>query len=323
MQGRTCIAGALVRMMGPSERRGRGMAALDGKVVIVTGAGRGIGQAIARGCAGEGARVVVADYGLAMDGSSPDPAVAEAAADEIRAGGGEAIAVAGNVARKEGADAIVAAALEAWGSVDGLVNCAGVLRHRPFLELTEADFDAVIASHLKGHFLMYHGVLTQMVKQGSGGSLIGISSGYVMGDPNRTPYRSAKAGIVGLTKSVAMAGIEHSVRANVIAPIADTRMTKASQLPITWSPDDIAPMAAYLLSDAAEGITGEVYSVHGNTISIWADAHEQRRIASPAGRWTQEQIAAQIAWLRADAPTTMPPVPPVPETAMPLAEPEV
>lgn len=298
------------------------MAALDGKVIIVTGAGRGVGRGIAGGCAGEGARVVVADYGLAMDGSSPDPSVAEAAASEIRDEGGEAIGVAGNVARKDGADSIIAAALDKWGRVDGLVNCAGVLRHRPFLELTEADFDAVIASHLKGHFLMYHGVLTRMAKQGGGGSLIGISSGYVMGDPNRTPYRSAKAGIVGLTKSVAMAGVEHGVRANVIAPIADTRMTQASQLPITWSPDDIAPMAAFLLSDAAEGITGEVYSVHGNTISIWADAHEQRRVSNHA-RWSQAEIAAQIGWLRADAPSAMPPVPPVPETARPKAEPDI
>jgi len=164
--------------------------------------------------------------------------------------------------------------------------------------------------------------LTQMVKQGGGGSLIGISSGYVMGDPNRTPYRSAKAGIVGLTKSVAMAGEEHGVRANVIAPIADTRMTKASQLPISWSPDDIAPMAAFLLSDAAAGITGDVYSVHGETIAIWADAHEQRRIAKQ-GRWTQAEIAAQIGWLRADAPARQPMVPPVPESARPQAEPEV
>jgi NAD(P)-dependent dehydrogenase (short-subunit alcohol dehydrogenase family) len=297
-------------------------AALEGKVIIVTGAGRGIGRAIAGGCAGEGARVVIADYGLAMDGSTPDPTVAQAAATEIRAEGGQAIGVAGNVARKEGVDAIIAAALDEWGRVDGLVNCAGVLRHRPFLELTEADFDAVIASHLKGHFLMYHGVLTQMVKQGGGGSLIGISSGYVMGDPNRTPYRSAKAGIVALTKSVAIAGIEHGVRANIIAPIADTRMTRASQLPITMSPDDVAPMAVYLLSEAANGITGEVYSVHGNTIAIWADAHEQRKIAGPA-RWTQEAISAQIAWLRADAPGGQPPMPPVPDTAMPKAEPEV
>ena len=296
--------------------------ALGGKVVIVTGAGRGIGKGIAKGCAAEGARVVVADYGLAMDGSSPDPAVAQAAATEIREDGGEAIGVAGNVARKEGADAIVAAALGEWGRIDGLVNCAGVLRHRPFLELTEADFDAVIASHLKGHFLMYHCVLKQMVKQGTGGSLIGISSGYVMGDPNRTPYRAAKAGIVGLTKSVAMAGIEHGVRANVIAPIAETRMTRASQLPFSMQPGDIAPMAAYLLSDVAEGVTGEVFSAAGNRIGIWDDAQE-RDFAENSGRWSQEQVAAAVDRMRAGHEWQAPAVPPLPDTAMPQAEPEV
>jgi NAD(P)-dependent dehydrogenase (short-subunit alcohol dehydrogenase family) len=295
---------------------------LEGKVVIVTGAGRGIGQGIARGCAAEGARVVVADFGLAMDGSSPDPSVAEAAAEEIRSGGGEAIGVAGNVARKDGADAIIAAALGEWDCIDGLVNCAGVLRHRPFLELTENDFDAVIASHLKGHFLMYHGVLKQMVKQGTRGSLIGISSGYVMGDPNRTPYRAAKAGIVGLTKSVAMAGIEHGVRANVIAPIADTRMTKASQLPFTWSPDDIAPTAAFLLSDAATGVTGEVFSVAGNRIGIWDDAQE-RTFAENETRWTQAEVAKAVGRMRAGLEWQAPPVPSLPDTAMPQAEPEV
>jgi NAD(P)-dependent dehydrogenase (short-subunit alcohol dehydrogenase family) len=309
-------------MISWSEKRESSMAALDDKVVIVTGAGRGIGLAIAKGCAAEGARVVVADYGLAMDGSAPDPTIAQNAAALLRKAGGEAIGISANVARKNGADAIIGVAQEEWGRIDGLVNCAGVLRHRPFLELTEADFDAVIASHLKGHFLMFQGVMVQMVKQGGGGSLIGISSGYVMGDPNRTPYRAAKAGIVGLTKSVAMAGAEHGVRANVIAPIAETRMTHASQLPIAWSPDDIAPMAAFLLSDAADAISGEVYSVHGNTISIWADAFEQRRINSEA-RWTQAGIAAQIGELRAQATRQFPPVPPVPGTAMPQAEPEV
>jgi NAD(P)-dependent dehydrogenase (short-subunit alcohol dehydrogenase family) len=298
------------------------MAALDGKVVIVTGAGRGIGQGIARGCAAEGARLVVADFGLAMDGSSPDPSVAEVSAAAIRDIGGEAIGVAGNVARKDGADAIIAAALREWGRIDGLVNCAGVLRHRPFLELTEADFDAVIASHLKGHFLMYHGVLTQMVKQGTGGSLIGISSGYVMGDPNRTPYRAAKAGIVGLTKSVAMAGIEHGVRANVIAPIADTRMTKASQLPFTMQPEDIAPTAAFLLSAAASGVNGEVFSVAGNRIGIWDDAQE-RDFAENETRWTQAEVAEAVGRMRAGHEWQAPPVPPLPDTAIPQADPEV
>jgi len=178
----------------------------------------------------------------------------------------------------------------------------------------------VIATHLKGHFLMYQAALGIMAKQGSGGSLIGIGSGYVMGDPARTPYRAAKAGIVALSKSVAMAGAEHKVRCNVIAPIADTRMTKASQLPIMAQPEDIAPMAVYLLSDQAAAITGEVFTVTGNTIAVWEDARERQRASAPA-RWTQEEIAASMAGLIGDSPARAYPVPPLPDSAKPKAEP--
>lgn len=295
---------------------------LAGKVVVVTGAGRGIGRAIAMGCAAESATVVVADIGAQLDGSALDSGVAQIAADEIKAAGGQAIAVAGNVARSEGADAIFEAALAQYGRVDGLVCCAGVLRHRPFLELTESDFDAVIASHLKGHFLMFQRALAQMVKQGEGGSLIGIASGYVLGDPNRTPYRAAKAGIVALTKSVAMAGLDHGVRANIIAPIADTRMTRASQLPISAQPEDIAPAASYLLSDRAAAISGEVFSVAGNRIAIWQDPVERDAAENPQ-RWSQDEVDAAMAGLIGDRGWQAFPVPPVPETARPQAEPEV
>jgi len=295
---------------------------LRDKVVIVTGAGRGIGRAIASACAAQAAKVVVADYGILLDGSAPDPSVAEEAAAAIRAEGGEAIAVAGNVARMEGANSIVDAALGQWGRIDGLVCCAGILRHRPFLELTESDFDAVIATHLKGHFLMFQSVMRQMVEQGTGGSLIGFSSGYLLGDPARTPYRAAKAGIVALVKSVAMAGTEHGIRANAIAPIAETRMTHASKLPISAAPEDIAPMAVYLLSDASKELAGEVFSVAGNAIGVWDDAHEIGRVANPT-RWTQDEIAGRIDELMADRNAAPVPVPPLPDSAKPTAEPEV
>ena len=295
---------------------------LVGKCVIVTGAGRGIGRAIALGCAGAGARVVVADYGVEFDGSAPDPGVAAKVAAEIVDDGGEACAVNANVASKADADSIAETALARWGRIDGLVNCAGIVRHRPFLELTEADFDAVIAVHLKGHFLMYHAVLAAMVAEGGGGSLIGIGSGYVLGDPARTPYRSAKAGIIALTQSVAMAGAEHRVRANVISPIAATRLTSASQLPIEALPEDIAPMAVHLLSDRAAAISGEVFSVHGNRIAIWGEAREQAEAVQPQ-RWTPDQIEAAMPTLLAGRQVSPNRSPPLPQSAQPEAAPQV
>lgn len=297
-------------------------AELADKSVIVTGAGRGIGRAIAMGCAAAGARVVVADYGVAFDGSAPDPSVAVGVAREIAAAGGEAIAVNANVASKAGAAEIVAAAQAGWGRIDGLVNCAGIVRHRPFLELTEEDFDAVIAVHLKGHFLMYHAVLSAMAKQGGGGSLIGIGSGYVLGDPARTPYRTAKAGIIALTQSVALAGAEHGVRANVISPIASTRLTAASQLPIEALPEDIAPLAVYLLSDRAGSVIGEVFSMSGKRIAIWGEAREQAEAVQTV-RWTPGEIEAAMPGLLAGRQVSPNRSPPLPDSAQPGALPEV
>jgi len=295
---------------------------LAGKHVIVTGAGRGIGRAIALGCAAAGARVVVADYGVEFDGSAPDPSIARRVAREIEEGGGEAIAVNANVATKAGAAAIVDAALSQWDRIDGLVCCAGIVRHRPFLELTEADFDSVIAVHLKGHFLMFHAVLTAMVKQGGGGSLIGIGSGYVLGDPARAPYRTAKAGIIALTQSVALAGAEHSVRANVISPIASTRLTAASKLPIEASPEDIAPLAVHLLSDRAMAVTGEVFSVFGKRIAVWGEAREEAEAVRPS-RWTPDDIAAAMPALLMGRQVSPNRSPPLPHSAQPEAKPEV
>jgi len=269
---------------------------LVGKVVIITGGGRGIGRAIAHGAAKAGARVVVADYGTALDGSGPDPAIAEAVVREIKGAGGLAIAVTRDIATTDGARATVDRALAEWGRVDGVVCCAGILRHRPFLELTEFDFDAVMATHVKGHFLMYQSVFAAMVEKGHGGSLIGIGSGYVMGDPNRAPYRTAKAGIVGLTKSVALAGKEHGIRANVISPIADTRMTEASRLNIGAAPESIAPMAVYLLSDLSADVSGEVFGVSGQKITSYQDPHDNRTISHDA-QWTSQDICAQMPWL--------------------------
>jgi NAD(P)-dependent dehydrogenase (short-subunit alcohol dehydrogenase family) len=287
------------------------MGELTGRVVIVTGGGRGIGRAIAMGAGAAGAKVVIADHGATIHGAAPDATVAASVAAEITAIGGEAFGVAETVATMDGARHIVDRAITEWGRLDGVVCAAGILRHRPFLELTEEDFDLVVATHLKGHFTMFQTALKAMVGHGQGGSLIGISSGYMSADPNRTPYRSAKAGVIALTTSVAMAGAEHGVRANVISPAANTRMTEASKLHFDSDPEDIAPAAVYLLSDRSSHITGKVFNVFGNTIGIWREPQEAR-VARHPQRWGQDDIEAIMPWLLDDnaGRSVAPPLPP-------------
>ena len=270
---------------------------LAGKVVIVTGGGRGIGRAIGISAAAAGARVAIADYGTALDGKITDTSVADAVAYEIVSSGGEAVGIRETVTTKIGANAIVECALLNWGRVDGVVCCAGILRHGNFLELTEADFDATIDTHIKGHFLMFQAAFAAMVERGNGGSLIGIGSGYLLGDAMRAPYRAAKAGVIALTKSVALAGKAHGIRANIISPIADTRMTQASGIQMDASPEDVSPTAVYLLSDRASEISGDVFTVSGRTISSWCEPVECRT-ANHFERWTQPALDQIMPWLR-------------------------
>lgn len=273
------------------------MGALDGKVVLVTGAGRGIGRAIAHGIGAAGAKVVVADYGVSLAGTEPSDAVAKKVAGEIHAQGGEAIALFDTVTTMAGAARMVESALDAWDRIDGVVCCAGILRHRPFLELSESDFDGVIETHLKGHFTVFRSAFEAMVRQGKGGALVGISSGYVLGDPVRAAYRAAKAGIVALTKSVALAGVDYGITANCISPVANTRMTRASQLHFESEPEDIAPVAVYLLSGRRRNITGQVFHVMGDTLDVWGDP-ERVHLARHTRPWTQDQIDAEMVGLQ-------------------------
>ncbi len=274
---------------------------LAGKAIAVTGGGGGIGRAVSLACAAEGAGVVVADYGVTLDGSDPSSEVAEAAVEAIRAAGGEAIAVAGDVSRFDVGAAIVEAACDQWGSIDGVVCPAGVLRERMLFNMSEDEWDHVVAVHLKGHFNVYRAALGRMRKQPSGGSLVGFTSGAFSASTAQANYAAAKGGIVSLTRSAAMTAASIRLRggpainANCIAPTARTRMSENVPFEIeTGEPEAVAPMAVYLLSDAGRDINAQIYTVVGRRISVWNQPEEVRSMWSAGDRWTPDEIAESL-----------------------------
>jgi NAD(P)-dependent dehydrogenase (short-subunit alcohol dehydrogenase family) len=266
---------------------------LEGKSVVVTGGGNGIGRATALLCAEEGARVVVADYGVSMDGSEPSSEVADAVVAEIESAGGTAIAVAGDVSNFETAAQIVGTAVDAWGSIDGVVCVAGNLRERMLFNMSEDEFDAVIAVHLKGHFNLYRHASGVMRKQEGGGSLVGFASAAFVGSTAQANYSAAKGGIISLTRSAALSLHRYGVRANCIAPVARTRMSENVPFAFeTGNATAVAPMAVYLVSDASKEITGQTYTVVGPRISVWSQPQELRSMFAPGGdEWTPAGIA--------------------------------
>ena len=205
---------------------------LEGKNIAITGAGNGIGKEVALLCASEGANVLVADYGVAMDGSDPTSDVADAVVQQITDAGGTALAVAGDVSDFAVGEQIVSTVVDAWGSIDGVVCVAGNLRERMLFNMSEDEWDAVIAVHLKGHFNLYRHALAVMRKQETGGSFVGFTSGAFMASTAQANYSAAKGGIISLTKSTALTAAALSMRgagpinANCVAPVARTRMSE-------------------------------------------------------------------------------------------------
>ncbi|MDT7839266.1 SDR family oxidoreductase [Streptomyces justiciae] len=266
---------------------------LAGKVVAVTGAGRGIGRAVAIAAAAEGAWVVVNDYGVSVDGSSPTSEVAEGVVKEIVAAGGEAVAVADDVSTMAGGQRIVDVALSSYGRLDGVVCVAGILRERMLFNMTEEEWDSVVATHLKGTFTLFRAASAVMRKQ-RGGTLIGFTSGNHQGSVSQANYSAAKGGIISLVRSAALGLHKYGVTANAVAPVARTRMSAGVPMELAeiGEPEDVAALVVYLLSDQARegGVTGQVYTIAGAKLAVWAQPRELRA-AYAVGGWTPEAIA--------------------------------
>jgi NAD(P)-dependent dehydrogenase (short-subunit alcohol dehydrogenase family) len=271
------------------------VALLDGKVAVVTGAGGGIGRSVALGLAAAGARVVVNDYGVSVDGREPSSAPADAVVTEIQAAGGQAVATPDSVATMAGGRAIVDKALAAFGDLHIVVCCAGILRERMIFNMSEEEWDAVIAVHLKGHFTVLQPATRHMREKKRGRIITFTSAAGLEGSPGQPNYSAAKEGIVGLTRSTALAMAKYGVTVNCISPTADTRMTQ--RLPderrgaaVATPPEAIAPVVAFLASDRAAHVTGQVIGVRGHEVTLYSHPAPLRTVTA-AGGWTPEALA--------------------------------
>jgi len=270
------------------------MGLLDGKVAVVTGAGNGIGRAVALGLSHAGARVVVNDYGVTVDGRAPSSAAAQAVVKEIEALGGQAVASADSVATMAGGEAIVETALTRFGDLHVVVCCAGILRERMIFNMTEEEWDAVIAVHLKGHFTVMRPATRHMREKRRGRIVTFTSTAGLEGSPGQPNYSAAKEGIVGLTRSTALAMAKYGVTVNCISPTAETRMTERlsddRRAQAAAPPAAVAPVVAFLASDRAAHITGQIVHVRGNQVSLWSHPAPVRAVTSREG-WTPDALA--------------------------------
>jgi NAD(P)-dependent dehydrogenase (short-subunit alcohol dehydrogenase family) len=251
------------------------MGLMDGKVVIITGAGAGIGRSHALAFAKEGAKVVVNDLGGDRAGGGKASDAADKTVADIKAAGGEAVANYESVSTREGADSILWTALSKYGKVDVLVNNAGVLRDKSFLNMTDADWDIVYNVHLKGTFLCSQVIARQLKIQGKGGRIVNTTSlSGLLGNFGQGNYSAMKAGIYGLTRTCAIEFAKMGVTVNAIAPVALTRMTEdlpmlkgvtAEQL----GPQFISPVAVFLASDQAADLTGQIVGVQGSKVFLY------------------------------------------------------
>jgi NAD(P)-dependent dehydrogenase (short-subunit alcohol dehydrogenase family) len=293
----------------------------EGRVAIVTGAGRGIGRAHALEFARQGADVVVNDIGVALDGQGSSSSPAEEVAEEIRALGGKAVVDGHDVADWEGSRQIVQCALDAFGRLDVVVNNAGFVRDRMFVNASEDEWDAVVRVHLKGHFCVARWAAAHWRDRAKAGDrndarIINTSSGAgLLGSVGQAAYSAAKGGILSLTLVQAAELGRYGVTANAIAPSARTRMTEevfaeTMKAPENggfdaMSPDNVSPFVVWLGSTDSAGVTGRVFEVEGGKIGV-ADGWQHGPTVDKGARWDPAEIGQAVRSLLASAPEPAP-----------------
>lgn len=289
---------------------------LEGKVIAMTGAGRGIGRECALLAASEGARVIVNDPGVNPDGSGHDDGPAAQVVEEIKKAGGEAIANFADVSTMEGGESVIKSALDTWGRIDGLVNLAAVLRDRMIFNMTEEEWDDVIRIDLKGHFTTIKPASVLMRQQRFGRIVNYASVSGLQGNSGQANYGAAKAGVAGLTRVAARDLGRYGVTVNCIAPGASTRLTAtvptsarelreqrgiagntggaaqraAEEAANLRSPAMVAPMTVYLLLDEAWNINGRIFQVSGGHVGLLQDMYPPFKNIYKHGKWTLDEL---------------------------------
>jgi NAD(P)-dependent dehydrogenase (short-subunit alcohol dehydrogenase family) len=274
------------------------------RTAVVTGAGRGIGRAIAQELAGSGWGVVVNDLGAAGDGTGADQSVAQVVVDEITAAGGKAVASTSDVSDWDQSNELIATATENFGHLDGVVNCAGILRDTIFHRMTEAEWDSVLKVNLYGAFNVSRAAAPLFRQQASGAYVHLTSTAGLIGNLAQANYSAAKLGIVGLSRSIALDLSRFNVRSNAVAPFAwsrligtlpdDTDEEKARVAKFrSMTPEQIAPLVAFLLGDGAADVTGQVFVVRRNEIMLMSQPRPIRTLHRSDG-WDQTKLAEQL-----------------------------
>jgi NAD(P)-dependent dehydrogenase (short-subunit alcohol dehydrogenase family) len=281
------------------------MGKLDGKAALVTGAGRGIGRAVAMQLAAEGASVVVNDLGTGLGGDGQDESIAQQVVNEIKAAGGNAVANTNSITDYDAAGEMVQQAVDNFGQIEIVVNVAGILRDRMIFNMSEEEFDIVTAVHLNGTFNTVRHASALMREQRSG-RIINFSSVSAWGSPGQPNYGAAKYGILGFTAVLANSLSKYGVTANAILPYATTRMIDSTprgqeflkehgKLPSEMAtgtegdPGNVAPMVVYLATDNAAGINGHFFGVRGTTISLYSH-WELAGVLQAERTWTPQEL---------------------------------